>query len=238
MFKLLKKLLEKIRNGVFSKNDIHYISLGTNILPDKLSGAEEQMLALKVKEGNNEARQKLIEHNLRLVVYTAQKFDNTGINMEDLISVGTVGLIKAVGSFKGDKNIKMATYASRCIENEILMFLRKKAKEKREVSLEDPLNTDSEGNELTLSDCLGTPADEVSKNYDDDIEKQILRRALAKLNDREMLIMRLRFGLDSDGDELTQKQVADKLNISQSYISRLEKKIIENLKKELVYYTN
>ena len=237
MIKLFKKILEKIKGAIFSKNAIHYISLGTNILPDKLSAPEEQALALKVKEGNPEARQKLIEHNLRLVVFTAQKFDNTGINMEDLISVGTVGLIKAVGSFKGDKNIKMATYASRCIENEILMFLRKKAKEKREVSLEDPLNTDGEGNELTLSDCLGTPADEVSKYYDDDIEKQILRKALSKLNPREMLIMNLRFGLDNDGEELTQKQVADKLNISQSYISRLEKKIIENLKKELIAYT-
>ena len=238
MLKIFSKILEKIRNAFFGKNDIHYISLGANILPDKLTSAEEQSLALKVEEGDSDARQKLIEHNLRLVVYTAQKFDNTGINMEDLISVGTVGLIKAVGSFKGDKNIKMATYASRCIENEILMFLRKKAKEKREVSLEDPLNTDSEGNELTLSDCLGTPADEVSKYYDDDIEKQVLRKALSKLNEREMLIMNLRFGLDNDGEELTQKQVADKLNISQSYISRLEKKIIESLKQELIAYTS
>jgi len=238
MLKQLKTMIEKIKKALFSKNEVHYISLGTNILPDKLSASEEQNLALMVQEGNIEARQKLIEHNLRLVVYTAQKFDNTGQNMEDLISVGTVGLIKAVGSFKGDKNIKMATYASRCIENEILMFLRKKTKEKREISLEDPLNTDSDGNELTLSDCLGTPADEVSKFYDDDIEKQVLKNALSKLNEREMLIMNLRFGLDSDGNELTQKEVADKLHISQSYISRLEKKIIEGLKRELIAYTS
>ena len=237
MLKQIKKILEKIKSVLFSKNAVHYISLGSNILPDKLTGAEEQDLAFKVQQGNAEARQKLIEHNLRLVVYTAQKFDNTGQNMEDLISVGTVGLIKAVGSFKGDKNIKMATYASRCIENEILMFLRKKAKEKHEVSLEDPLNTDGDGNELTLSDCLGTPADEVSKFYDDEIEKQVLKKALSKLNEREILIMNLRFGLSGDGEELTQKEVADKLNISQSYISRLEKKIINGLKQELLLYT-
>ncbi|MBQ7579312.1 MAG: sigma-70 family RNA polymerase sigma factor [Clostridia bacterium] len=238
MLNIIKKIIEKIKMKIAKHNALFYISLGANILPDKLSQDEEQSLACAVQEGNLDARQKLIEHNLRLVVYTAQKFDNTGINMDDLISVGTVGLIKAVGSFKSDKNIKMATYASRCIENEILMFLRKKAKEKREVSLEDPLNTDSDGNELTLSDCLGTPPDEVSKNYDNDIEKQVLKKALSKLNEREMQIMNLRFGLSSDAEELTQKQVADKLNISQSYISRLEKKIIENLKEELMFYLN
>ncbi|MBQ7452835.1 MAG: sigma-70 family RNA polymerase sigma factor [Clostridia bacterium] len=220
MFKLLKKLWLIIKTELVKKNVVHYISLGANILPDKLSASEEQELAKETSLGNNDAQKKLIEHNLRLVVYTAQKFDNTGVDMEDLISIGTIGLIKAVKSFNGEKQIKMATYASRCIENEILMFLRKSVRQKREVSLEDPLNTDSEGNELTLSDCLGTPADEVSKDYDDSVEKQVLESALSKLSERELLIINLRYGLLGQ-DELTQKEVEDKLNISQSYISRL-----------------
>ena len=236
MFKLIKKLWLLLETELVKKNVVHYISLGANILPDKLSASEELMLAKETSLGNNDAQKKLIEHNLRLVVYTAQKFDNTGVDMEDLISIGTIGLIKAVKSFNGEKQIKMATYASRCIENEILMFLRKSVRQKREVSLEDPLNTDSEGNELTLSDCLGTPADEVSKDYDDSVEKQVLLNALSKLSERELLIMNLRYGLLGQ-DELTQKEVADKLNISQSYISRLEKKIIANLKCEMIKYT-
>ena len=202
-------------------------------MPEKLTCEEELRLVKELHEGDSKAKKELIERNLRLVVYTAQKFDNTGVNIEDLISVGTIGLIKAVGSFNGDKQIKMATYASRCIENEILMFLRKSVKIKKEVSLEDPLNMDSDGNELKLSDCLGTPNDEASKDYDNDIEKQILKKALSTLNDREMLIMNMRFGLEND-KEMTQKEVADKLNISQSYISRLEKKIIDRLKKEML----
>ena len=235
MLNLIKAMLEKIRKTRAKSNCLHYISMGQNILPDKLSVTEEQKLAKELADGNLSAKQELIEHNLRLVVFTAQKFDNTGVSMEDLISIGTIGLIKAVGSFKGDKQIKMATYASRCIENEILMFLRKSNKLKREISLDDPLNMDGDGNELTLTDCLGTPSDEVSKDYDDDIERQILRKALSTLSAREMEIMTMRYGLTTD-HEMTQKEVADKLQISQSYISRLEKKIIGHLKKEMLKY--
>ena len=233
MFKLIKKLLLKIRLLLLSKDVVHYICTGANVLPEKLTCQEELKLVADMSNGDSKAKKELIERNLRLVVYTAQKFDNTGVNIEDLISVGTIGLIKAVGSFNGNKQIKMATYASRCIENEILMFLRKTVKAKKEVSLDDPLNMDSDGNELKLADCLGTASDEVSQNYDQNIEKEILKKALSTLNEREMLIMNMRFGLEND-HEMTQKEVADKLNISQSYISRLEKKIIERLKKEML----
>jgi RNA polymerase sporulation-specific sigma factor len=180
----------------------------------------------------DEAKSILIKHNLRLVVYIARKFDNTGVDADDLISIGTIGLIKAINSFKPDKNIKLATYASRCIENEILMYLRRTARLKSEVSFDEPLNTDFDGNELLLSDVLGTPAESVYGEIELSAEKEILKKALEKLTERERKIMSMRFGL-SGGEELTQKEVADMLGISQSYISRLEKKIIERLKKEI-----
>ena len=229
---IIKYLLKKLKELTSVENDIFYICNGTDILPEKLTPEEELELVQKLDEGDESAKKELIERNLRLVVYTAQKFENTKINMEDLISVGTIGLIKAVSSFKGDKNIKMATYASRCIENEILMYLRKTGKEKREVSLEDPLSSDGDGNELSLADVLGTDSDIVSKGVDADDEKSILKLALAKLPEREKQIMDMRFGLTQE-KEMTQKEVADELDISQSYISRLEKKIMSKLKKEM-----
>ena len=231
--KLLKLLLKKIKELTNIGQDVFYICNGTDILPEKLSAEDELKLIEKLDSGDENAKTELIERNLRLVVYTAQKFENTNINMEDLISVGTIGLIKAVSSFKGDKNIKMATYASRCIENEILMYLRKTGKEKREVSLEDPLSSDVDGNELSLADVLGTDSDVVSKGVDKEDEKSALMVALAKLPSREKQIMDMRFGLGGK-KEMTQKEVADELDISQSYISRLEKKIMNKLKKEII----
>ena len=201
-------------------------------MPDKLSPEEELELAKKLYSGDKSAREELISRNLRLVVYTAQKFENTGVSTEDLISIGTIGLIKAVSSYNPEKNIKMATYASRCIENEILMFLRKSTKTKKEISLEEPINTDSDGNELTFADVLGTDPDLVSKNSENQAEKDILKIAIDLLPERERVIMDMRYGL-SCGVEMTQKEVADKLEISQSYISRLEKKILEKLKTEM-----
>jgi len=183
-------------------------------------------------EGSMEARAVLIERNLRLVVYIAKKFENAGVNVEDLISIGTIGLIKAVNTFKIDKNIKLATYASRCIENEILMFLRRDVKRRSEVSFDEPLNVDWDGNELLLSDILGTEDDTVSGHLEEEVNRQLLRQALSKLNDREKRIMDMRFGLKT-GREMTQKEVADVMGISQSYISRLEKKIIERLQREV-----
>jgi len=233
MKSLLSTILKKIKELTTENNDIFYICNGTDVLPEKLSPDEELILVERLDNGDEIAKKELIERNLRLVVYTAQKFENTNINMEDLISVGTIGLIKAVSSFKGDKNIKMATYASRCIENEILMHLRKTGKEKREVSLEDPLSSDSDGNELSFADVLGTDSDVVSKGVDKDDEKSILMLALAKLPEREKQIMDMRFGLEGK-KEMTQKEVADELDISQSYISRLEKKIMSKLKKEII----
>lgn len=236
MIKFFKKIIRLIKLG-FLEDNLYFINTAGNILPDKLSSSEESELVKTLNDGDDSqkesAKNELIEHNLRLVVYTAQKFTNTGANMEDLVSVGTVGLIKAVGTFNGEKQIKMATYASRCIENEILMFLRKASKTKREVSFDDPLNSDSDGNELKLVDCLGTDGDEVSKDYDKDIEKQMLKKVLSELNDRELLIMKLRYGLNREND-MTQKEVADSLGISQSYISRLEKKILFRLKNEML----
>jgi len=185
--------------------------------------------------GDNHAKQELIERNLRLVVYTAQKFENSGTSIEDLISVGTIGLIKAVSSFKGDKNIKLATYASRCIENEILMHLRKINRIKKEVSIDDPINTDSEGNELCIADVLGTENDYVSKDVEKDDETKMVRDIIKNLPEREKEIVDLRYGF-TNGEEMTQKEVADKLNISQSYISRIEKKILKRLKKEIAKY--
>ena len=203
---------------------------GAETLPPPLGTAEETRL---LREGGQENRNKLIVHNLRLVVYIARKFDSAAVNIEDLISIGTIGLIKAVNTFRPDKNIKLATYASRCIENEILMYLRRTARLKSEVSFDEPLNTDFEGNELLLSDVMGTSAESVYGGVEDRAEKELLKDALTKLSERERKIMFLRFGL-SGGEEMTQKDVADMLGISQSYISRLEKKIIQRLKKEIL----
>mgnify|MGYP004540611887 CR=1 FL=1 len=211
--------------------ELFYIG-GPDPLPPPLSPQEERRLALRLKQNDEEARKTLIEHNLRLVVFIARRFENTGIPLEDLISIGTIGLIKAVGTFDAEKKIKLATYASRCIENEILMFLRKTSKLRLEVSLDEPLKTDWDGNELLLSDVLGTRPDTVSADLDQEIEKEILRDALDHLNARERRIIMLRFGLGGQR-ERTQKEVADLLGISQSYISRLEKRILGRLQTEL-----
>ena len=215
------------------QGEVHYIG-GADILPAPLETEEEgRMISLLGSEDDKEARAALIEHNLRLVVYIAKKFDNTSVGVEDLISIGTIGLIKAINTFKPDKNIKLATYASRCIENEILMFLRKNAGRRVEVSFDEPLNTDYDGNELLLSDVLGTEADVVMRPLEDDVDLCLLASALDTLSPREREIITLRFGLGG-GKEQTQKEVADRLGISQSYISRLEKRIIQRLKKEIL----
>lgn len=219
------------------RDEIHYIG-GAEILPPPLEGEEEnaciQMLGSDAPEA---ARKQLIEHNLRLVVYIAKKFDNTGVGVEDLISIGTIGLIKAINTFNPGKNIKLATYASRCIENEILMYLRRNNKTKLEVSIDEPLNVDWDGNELLLSDILGTDEDVIYRDIEMDVERTLLQKAIAKLSGRERMIIELRFGLNSaNGEEKTQKEVADMLGISQSYISRLEKKIMGRLKKEIVRF--
>ena len=213
------------------KGSVCYIG-GSDLLPPPLTREEENSLVRKVHAGDRAARSTMIERNLRLVVYIARKFENTGISIEDLISIGTIGLIKAVNSFNPDKNIKLATYASRCIENEILMVLRKTSRLKLEVSFDEPLTTDWDGNELLLSDILGTDADLVSRDLDSSIEKEMLYNAIKALNPREKDIVRLRYGLGQE-KEHTQKEVADMMGISQSYISRLEKRIIEKLKNEL-----
>ncbi|MCI5639991.1 MAG: RNA polymerase sporulation sigma factor SigE [Lachnospiraceae bacterium] len=224
--------------GIFcGKNapDIHYIG-GAEILPAPFSAEEEKEILEKLGGGNDkEARSSLIEHNLRLVVYIAKKFENTGIGVEDLISIGTIGLIKAINTFNPLKNIKLATYASRCIENEILMYLRRNNKIKYEVSIDEPLNVDWDGNELLLSDILGTDENIISKDLEDEVDKRMLRKALNCLNSRERTIIEMRFGINrTDGKECTQKEVADLMGISQSYISRLEKKIMKRLKKEMM----
>lgn len=223
----LKKLIEKFR---LSNNVINYIN-GGEVLPQPLTADEEIKMLEKLKLGETGIKDCLIERNLRLVVYIAKRFENTGVDLDDLVSVGTIGLIKSVNSFNADKNIKLATYASRCIENEILMHLRRTVKIKSEVSFDEPLNTDHEGNELVLSDVMGTDSDIVYKKIENGVENELLIEALHKLNGREREIMELRYGLNGE-DEKTQKQVADLLGISQSYISRLEKKIISRLKKE------
>lgn len=216
-----------------SKASIFYIG-GNENLPSPLCEDEEKKLIMQLAQNNNYAKSKLIEHNLRLVVYIARKFENTGINIEDLISIGTIGLIKAVNTFCMDKNIKLATYASRCIENEILMYLRRNTKIRNEVSIDEPLNVDWEGNELLLSDILGTDSDAIFSQIEDEVDKKLLSYAINKLNKREKEIVQLRYGLiDNRGEERTQKEVADMLGISQSYISRLEKRIIMRLKKEI-----
>lgn len=211
---------------------VFYIG-GSDTLPPPLGKAEEEAAISALDTGDEKARRLLIEHNLRLVVYISRRFENTGINIEDLISIGTIGLIKAVNTFKSGRNIKLATYASRCIENEILMYLRKLGAQRTEISIDEPLNTDWDGNELLLSDILGTDEDEVSRPLEDDADRQMLLEALDILSSREREIIILRFGLDGS-NELTQKEVADTLGISQSYISRLEKRIIDRLRREMI----
>ena len=235
--KKMLRIMEYLRELLFGKSgEIHYIG-GAEVLPPPLEVEEEaRMLELLEGEEREAAKSVLVEHNLRLVVYIAKKFDNTGISVEDLISIGTIGLMKAINTFNRDKNIKLATYASRCIENEILMYLRKNNKVKMEVSIDEPLNVDWDGNELLLSDILGTEEDCVYKNMEDEINHQILRQAMKHLNAREKVIIDLRFGLNSDGREKTQKEVADLLGISQSYISRLEKKIMKRLRTEILKF--
>ena len=227
MFEKIKHLLALI----FGRNTLDYIC-GTEALPLPLSQEEESDKISLLESGDERAKSDLVEHNLRLVVYIAKKFEGSGVDGADLVSVGTIGLIKAINSFKSDKNIKLATYASRCIENEILMYLRRMSRLKQEVSFDEPLNTDWEGNELLLSDVMGTDADSVYSDIEGGVERELLRASLSKLSAREQKIMRMRFALDG-GEEMTQKDVADTLGISQSYISRLEKKIISKLKKDI-----
>ena len=236
-FKL--KVVPDFRTFFFpDKKDIHYIG-GSDILPAPLDSNEEMAAINDLgSEDDEQARKVLIEHNLRLVVYIAKKFDNTGVGVEDLISIGTIGLIKAINTFNPDKNIKLATYASRCIENEILMYLRRNNKTKMEVSIDEPLNVDWDGNELLLSDILGTEEDTIYKDLENEVERKLLIRAINRLSGRERTIIQMRFGLGTpDGEERTQKEVADMLGISQSYISRLEKKIIQRLRREMVKYS-
>ena len=230
------KVIPTIKNlMVLKQGDVHYIG-GTDVLPVPLEADEEaEAIAGLGGEKDQQVKTSLIEHNLRLVVYIAKKFDNTGVGVEDLISIGTIGLIKAINSYNPDKNIKLATYASRCIENEILMYLRRTNKLKGEISIDEPLNQDGDGNELLLSDILGTDYDSISRGLEDEVDKKLLSKAIEKLSERERIIVDLRYGLSSiDGEEKTQKEVADMLGISQSYISRLEKKIIKRLKKEMI----
>ena len=214
---------------------IYYIG-GSSNLPPPLTSEEEETLLNELEEGKLETRQKLVERNLRLVVYIAKKFENTGVGLEDLISIGTIGLMKAINTFNTEKNIKLATYASRCIENEILMYLRRSNRIKTEISIDEPLNQDGDGNELLLSDILGTDEDITSRRIEDEVDKKLLKASILKLNSREKNIMELRFGFKT-GEEKTQKEVADMLGISQSYISRLEKKIINKMKKEILSKT-
>lgn len=228
MLETLKKLLCKLSLSV---QTVNYLC-GTEALPHPLTAEEEANLLSLASQGDNAAKDTLVEHNLRLVVFLAKKFESSGIDMEDLVSVGTIGLIKAINSFKSDKQIKLATYASRCIENEILMYLRKLSKRRAEVSLDEPLNVDGDGNELLLADILGTDPDAIYNHVENQVERQLLEEGLRRLSKREQQIIEMRFGLDGE-DERTQKEVADILGISQSYISRLEKKIISRLKREI-----
>ena len=229
---MLKTLAQLLAALLRQPSKLHYIG-GSDTLPPPLSVAEEQQLLARVESGDESAKQRLIERNLRLVVYIARRFENTGVNIEDLISIGTIGLIKAIGTFRTDRNIKLATYASRCIENEILMHVRKISSQKSEVSLDEPINTDWDGNELLLSDILGTDGDTVMRPMEEDVEHQLLREALARLPERDRYIVCLRFGL-CGAQEKTQKEVADLLGISQSYISRLEKRIMQRLRCDLL----
>ena len=231
------RVISTVRSFVLQQpEEIHYIG-GADVLPLPLEAEEEAKAIQGLDENDPEARSLLIEHNLRLVVYIAKKFDNTGVGVEDLISIGTIGLIKAINTFNSGKNIKLATYASRCIENEILMYLRRNSKTRMEVSIDEPLNVDWDGNELLLSDILGTDEDVIYRDLENEVEKNLLNSAIDTLSEREKKIIELRFGLKSrDGRELTQKQVADLLGISQSYISRLEKKIMKRLRREIVRF--
>lgn len=222
--------------GIIPHHKIFYIG-GSDVLPPPLKGQDEQEALNRLEQGDETAKQLLIEHNLRLVVYIARRFENTGINLEDMISIGTIGLIKAIGTYKGDKKIKLATYASRCIENEILMHIRKISNQKTEVSLDEPINMDYDGNELLLSDVLGTDEDLIFKSLEDDVDLYLLRQALSQLPEREKEIVEMRFGL-SGRKELTQKEVACQMGISQSYISRLEKRIMMRLRKEMIRQTS
>ena len=228
LLRWLQKWLISGEQGIF------YIG-GSDVLPPPLRGEEEKRAIEALSRGEETAKQTLVEHNLRLVVYIARRFDGDRTNLEDLISIGTIGLMKAIGTYRADRNIKLATYASRCIENEILMHLRKIANQKAEVSLDEPINLDGEGNELLLSDILGTAEDDIQRPLEADAEVMVLRQALTELPQREQEIVSMRFGLDGR-KELTQKEVAQKMGISQSYISRLEKKIIRRLKKEIMKY--
>ena len=222
--------------GIVAKNSVYYIG-GVDVLPAPLKGQEEQNALLALEQGSEDAKQRLIEHNLRLVVFIARRFENTGVNLEDLISIGTIGLIKAVNTYRRDKNIKLATYSSRCIENEILMHIRKISNQKAEVSLDEPINMDYDGNELLLADILGTEEDMILRPMEDEVDLCILRQAVQELPGREREIIYMRFGL-AGRKELTQKEVAVKMGISQSYISRLEKRIMLRLRKELIRQTN
>ncbi len=224
-----------VKIGLIPQNEIYYIG-GSDILPPPLKGVEEQQALEGLERGEEAAKQRLIEHNLRLVVYIARRFENTGINLEDLISIGTIGLIKAINTYRMDKKIKLATYASRCIENEILMFIRKTACQKAEISLDEPINMDYDGNELLLSDILGTEEDQIYRPMEDDVDLRVLRQSLSELPEREREIVLLRFGLYGR-KEMTQKEIAQKMGISQSYISRLEKRIMLRLRKEFLRQT-
>lgn len=230
----LRKLLSIL--GLVREQDIFYIG-GSDILPPPLKGQQEQAALEALELGDERAKQALVEHNLRLVVYIARRFENTGINIEDLISIGTIGLMKAIGTYRLEKKIKLATYASRCIENEILMYIRKTANQKAEISLDEPINMDGEGNELLLSDILGTDEDTISRPLEEDVDKKVLRQALETLPPREQEIVFLRYGLEGR-KELTQKEVAQTMGISQSYISRLEKRILQRLRKEFLRQTS
>lgn len=231
------KLLELLRAlGLIRNREVFYIG-GSDILPPPLKGAQEQEALEALEQGDENAKQSLVEHNLRLVVYIARRFENTGINLEDLISIGTIGLMKAIGTYRLEKKIKLATYASRCIENEILMYIRKTSNQKAEISLDEPINMDCDGNELLLADILGTDEDAISRPLEEDVDRMVLRQALGTLPPREQEIVFLRFGLEGR-KELTQKEVAQEMGISQSYISRLEKRILQRLKKEFLRQTS
>lgn len=234
---MMEKWLRFLRKlGFVESNGIYYIG-GSDVLPPPLKGVQEQSALEALERGDEQAKQTLVEHNLRLVVYIARRFENTGIHLEDLISIGTIGLIKAVGTYRLDKKIRLATYASRCIENEILMHIRKTANQKAEVSLDEPINMDCDGNELLLSDILGTEEDMILRPLEDDVDLHVLRQALRELPDRERELVLMRYGLEGR-KELTQKEVAQKMGISQSYISRLEKRIMLRLRKEFLRQTN
>lgn len=236
ILELLKKLYNKYLLNLDEETENVFYIAGSQTLPPPLSQKEEEELLERLENNDEEAKKILVERNLRLVVYISKKFENTGIDIEDLISIGTIGLMKAINTFKVSKNIKLATYASRCVENEILMYLRRSNKIKGEISIDEPLKQDGDGNELLLSDILGTDNDITSKNIEDEVDRKLLRLSMKKLNKREKNIMELRFGFIT-GNEKTQKEVADMLGISQSYISRLEKKIIGKMKKEIMSKT-